>query len=133
MTVEEAKRYAEYTIQNLYDAMVPDSINGHRIAKNLSVEPGKVSASIKVKMNLEFQPNCCPAQNGIEYSFYNAEMIPLDYLSSVDNKIYWETRWREYVSRLVIQTIKAIIDMDKRFPPKQKWEQFKIPSAWRDD
>lgn len=122
MTLEEAKRYAEYTIQNLYDAMVPESINGHRIAKNLSVETGKMSASIKVKMNLEFQPNCCPTQNELEYSFSYAEMIPLDYLNSHDNKVYYETQWREYVSRLVIQTIRAIIDMDKRFPVDPKFE-----------
>ena len=122
MDIEEAKRYAEYTILNLYDTMVPDSINGHKIAKNLSVEPGRVSASIKVNMNLEFQPNCCPAQNDLEYSFFNAEMIPLDYLSGEDNKIYWGNRWREYVSRLVIQTIRAIIDMDKRFPVEPKFE-----------
>ena len=130
MDVKEAKRFAEYTIQNLYDDMVPNTINGHPVTRNLDVEPK--GGSIVVRMNLMFEPTG-PAHDDSDYSFSYAEMIPLDYLNTHDGKIRYETQWREYVKRLVIDITRAIIDMDKRFPSKQKWEQFKIPSAWRED
>ena len=129
MTPEEAKRFAEYEIQNLYDDMVPNTINGHPVTKNLDVEP--TAGSIVVHMNLMFKPTG-PMPDS-DYSFSYAEMIPLDYLNTCDGKIRYKTQWREYVKRLVIDITRAIIDMDKRFPPKQEWEQFKIPSAWRED
>ena len=130
MTLEAAKRFAEYEIQNLYDDMVPESINGHPVTRNLDVEPK--GGSIVVRMNLMFEPTG-PTHDDSDYSFSYAEMIPLDYLNSSDGQIRYRTQWREYVKRLVIDITRAIIDMDKRFPPEQKWGQFKIPSAWRED
>lgn len=129
MTLEAAKRFAEYEIQNLYDDMVLNTINGHPVMRNLDVEqkPG----SIMVRMNLTFEPTGPLPYS--DYSFSYAEMIPLDYLNTNDGRIRYRTQWREYVKRLVIDITRAIIDMDKRFPPEQKWGQFKIPSAWRED
>lgn len=119
MTLEEAKRYAEYEIQNLYDDMVPESINGHPVTRNLDVEPK--GGSIVVRMNLMFEPTG-PTHDDSDYSFSYAEMIPLDYLNSSDGQIRYRTQWREYVKRLVIDITRAIIDMDKRFPVEPKFE-----------
>lgn len=129
MTLEAAKRFAEYEIQNLYDDMVPNTINNHPVMRNLDVEPK--DGSIAVRMNLMFKPTG-PVHDS-DYSFSYAEMIPLDYLKTNDGRIRYRTQWREYVKRLVIDITMAIIDMDKRFPPKQEWEQFKVPSSWRED
>ncbi|MBO7450732.1 MAG: hypothetical protein J6U54_10215 [Clostridiales bacterium] len=119
MTLEEAKRFAEYEIQNLYDDMVPNTINSHPVMRNLDVEPK--DGSIVVRMNLMFKPTGLVHYGKIpddsDYSFSYAEMIPLDYLNTSDGKIRYKTQWREYVKRLVIDITRAIIDMDKRYPP----------------
>lgn len=129
MEPEMIKKRAEEILKFLFETMVPTSINGHKFDSGYSVEARP--ACINIHLYMLFQPNSSLYDGRWDFNY--GEMIPLHYLSGESGMKMFETDKRNVIKDMVSSAITAIIDMDKRFPPKQEWEQFKIPSAWRED
>ena len=135
MDIDNVRMYAGSTLHNMFEAMVPKSINGHAIESNFTIDEtfSPHCEGIVIHLHMEFVPNS-PEYDG-RYDFNYREAIPVQYLfaENYSGRKAFETDKANVIKDMVNSVIISITDMDKRFPPKQEWEQFKIPSSWRED
>ena len=119
MDIQNVEMYVGSTLHNMFEAMVPKTINGHVVESNFTVEEmfSPHCDGVAIHLHMEFVPNSS-AYDG-RYDFNYREMIPIQYLldSNYSGRKAFETGKANVVKDMVNSIIISITDMDKRFPP----------------